>query len=53
MDTTKAKLLEEALPYLESHENEGPQGEGWQSDELKDLIKRIYQILGRENGSKI
>ncbi len=37
------KQTMEALDYLETHHDVGPIGEGWQSDELLDLMKRIRE----------
>lgn len=34
-------MLRQALPFLEQHNDEGPTGEGWQSDELTDLVHAI------------
>lgn len=37
----KDSLLDEALERIETIQDEGPYGEGWKSDELLDLIRRI------------
>ncbi len=41
-------MLRKALPFLEQHNDEGPTGEGWQSDELTDLV---YAITVELNGA--
>jgi hypothetical protein len=43
---TDSDLLDEALEYLESHCDEGPPGEGWQSDRLQALCNAIRLRLG-------
>lgn len=38
------RMLAAALPALESHWDEGPSGEGWQSDALHALVTRIRDL---------
>lgn len=42
-------LLERILSHLESVEDEGPHGEGWQSDELKRDINNLIVAIGCRN----
>ena len=37
-------LAVKSLEYLEDVQDEGPRGEGWQSDELKDHIKKLEEL---------
>ncbi len=34
-------LVQRAVPYLRNHDDRGPLGEGWQSDELRALIEEM------------
>lgn len=38
------KLLRATLPYLRNHDDRGPLGEGWQSDELRGLIEQVEGV---------
>lgn len=42
------ELLRRALPFLEEHCDQGPSGEGWQSDDLKALIKAAEILLASD-----
>jgi len=45
----RSYLLKQALHYLEWEcTDEGPPGEGWKSEKLESLIRRIKKELGRE-----
>lgn len=45
-------LLSRALPYLESHNDQGPTGEGWQSEELERLTALIKSFLEAKKPSQ-
>jgi hypothetical protein len=45
----RVRELAEAVEYLELLRDDGPENEGWQSPELKDLIARIRAALGEHN----
>lgn len=45
-------LLPKVLPYIETLDDEGPYGEGWQSPELEQLIAKIRALLARCEGEK-
>ena len=38
-------ILSVALAKLDAVQDDGPEGEGWQSDELKSLIRRGHAAL--------
>ena len=37
--------IAEAIPFLESHQDEGPSPHGWQSDELRNLVKKLKHFI--------
>ena len=41
---TLQKLVDRALPFLHNHDDRGPLGEGWQSDDLKALIAELEAL---------
>ena len=42
------ELLEAALPFLETLEDEGPPGEGWQSEKLRAIVVALRGALGKK-----
>ena len=39
------EILKRSIPYLENHEDQGPPGYGWKSEDLQKLINEIVEIL--------
>lgn len=37
--------IAEAIPFLESHKDEGPSPYGWQSDELRNLVEKLKHFI--------
>lgn len=46
------ELLARAIPFLESLQDEGPPGEGWQSDDLKSLLKEAAGLFTGPDAAK-
>jgi hypothetical protein len=42
-----AGALANVLPYAEEHRDEGPVGEDWQSDELREIVARARATLAK------